>query len=401
MADVVSKSWFAVFDNPQKHGYEGSPKAICDQLMAEWCIEDGRAGAWAYCVKHYCGHYPIKDEEGNIKTWRLAISEEEKALVPPDLPHVHMVLEAEKAMRFSFVKNTYAIGMHFEGTKGTKNEAEDYISKTGKYSEKEKREAGFPWEEILYVSRYGTIRGRQGQRSDIQIIANLINEGKTPKEILSLSFSFYRYETYIRKAYFDKVDRETPIERDVRVIWHTGESGSGKSYSRLRLAEVEGEDRVFYLTDFGPGMFDKYCGEKFLWIEDFKGEVKFGNLLRMLDIYKCELPARYTNAKALWTEVHITSVYHPLAVYRKMLKDADQSQDKADQLLRRISVIRYHWKDKDGGYHEQDFPPTASMEDMRRACLPEEPRQTYEPPENRSGYWQTITSDDELPFSDH
>ncbi len=317
----------------------------------------------------------------------------------PDLHHIHMVLESDSPVRFSFVKNTYAIGAHFEGTKGTKAAAEDYISKNGEYSEAAKKEAGLPWEEVIYVARHGTIRGRQGLRSDVQTIATYITEGKTPREILAESFGYYRYESMIRAAYFDKRDRETPPERTVKVIWHTGASGSGKSYQRMELIKREGEDRIFYLSTYGPGMFDKYNGEPILWVEDFKGEIKFGELLRYLDIYKCELPARYKNAKALWTEVHITSVMHPLGVYRRMLSERQQQDDPAEQLIRRIDCLRYHWKDA-LGFHYRDFPNTCTLEEMRRICLADLPyeagmytRQTTQKPQ-----FTPLDSDGELPF---
>lgn len=397
--EAVSKSWFAEFNNPEKHGYEGTPHAICERLKAEWCCEETRTGAWAYCIKHYVGHYPIFDEDGKFLRYALAVMDEEKEKIPKDLPHVHMVLEDAKAMRFSFVKNTYAIGMHFEGTKGSKSEAEDYISKSGNYSEKEKKEAGLPWEEVIYVARHGVIRGRQGQRSDIQNISSLLREGKTPLEILSESFGYYRYESMIRSAYFDKRDRETPAEREVKVIWHTGASGSGKSYSRMDLQAREGESRVFYLSSYGRGMFDKYNGEPILWIEDFKGEIKFGDLLRYLDIYKCDLPARFKNGKALWTEVHITSVLHPLGAYRRMLSERDQKGDSADQLLRRIHCIRYHWKDGEG-YHARDFPVAyslARMEELSKKGLPDE-QEVYIDPALHQEQFTELDVDDPLPF---
>ena len=372
----TSKSWFAVFNNPEEHGYgsrepdlKGRAREICERLKLEWCVTESRTGAWAYCIKHYTGHYPHYDETGRFVCYRLATTEEEKARVPPDLHHVHMVLEDSKTMRFSIVKSTYAQGMHFEGTKGNKQEAEYYIAKTGAYSEKDKREAGLPWEEIIYVARHGEIRGRQGQRSDMDSISHMLTEGKSPKEITATDFKYYRYENMIRRAYFDKRDRETPEIRELRVIWHVGESGMGKSYGRIRLIEEKGSENVFYLTDYNPSsMWDGYNGQPYLWIEDFKGEIRFGDLLRYLDVYKTELHCRYSNAKALWNEVHITSVLHPLGAYRRMLAEKDRTQDKADQLLRRISCIRYHWRVGER-FYAHDFPVGLTLEAMRAATV--------------------------------
>ena len=36
MADTVSRSWFAVFPNPEQHGYDGSPEEIVEKLKNEW-----------------------------------------------------------------------------------------------------------------------------------------------------------------------------------------------------------------------------------------------------------------------------------------------------------------------------------------------------------------------------
>ena len=393
IAEETTKSWFVVFNNPQEHGYTGTPQEICERLKAEWCVDDTRTGAWCYCVKHYVGHYPYYDDDGKFVCYRLASTPEEKEKIPPDLHHVHMVLEDTTTMRFSKVKNTYAIGAHFEGTKGTKKEAEDYISKTGEYDEKPKREAGLPWEEIIYFTQHGTIKGRQGQRSDIDNVGAMIREGKTPAEIMSTDFRYYRYQTMVRQAFFDKRSRETPEYRELTVIWHLGESGTGKSYWRLKLLEEKGADDVYFVTDY-RAPWDGYNGQRYLWIEDFKGEFRFGDLLRYLDHYKVELHARFTNAKALWTEVHITSVLHPLEAYRRMLSKEQQDSDKADQLLRRITLIRYHYKEGDQ-YLWEDFEPSTPKETMRRSVIgypDEEDKGLVKSP------WHTVENEGELPF---
>ena len=326
--DVTSRSWFCVFNNPADHGYKGTPEEVCNRLRDEWCKDQPtRTGAWLYCVS------------------------------AQGLHHIHMVLEDTKVMRFSKVKATYAVGMHFEATRGNKQQVEEYINKEGKFEEK--------GESIVCKVQVGDLVGHQGKRSDLDDIAEYIANGFNPSDVLSKNPNFYRFETIIRKMYFDKRSSETPIVRDLKVIWHTGESGSGKSYSRVKLAEERGEENIYYLTDYsGNGMFDGYIGQPVLWLEDFKGEMKFGELLRILDVYKADIHCRYANAKALWNEVHITSIFHPKGVYMKMLRDDEQAQDKVEQLLRRITCIRYHWKVGDEYFYE-DFPPDTALETMR------------------------------------
>ena len=307
MADINARSWFCVFNNPDKHGYEGTPQEICERLRDEW-IKDNplRTGAWVYCIS----------AEG--------------------LHHVHMVLEDEKTMRFSAVKKSYCAGMHFEPTKGNKKQAEDYIYKRGSFEEK--------GEQILYTCVHGEIKGRQGSRSDLVQGYDMIMEGLTPYQILRMNPNLYRYKTAIKDMYYDKRSSETPIVRDMKVYWHTGLTGSGKSFERVNLAQEVGEENIYYLTTFGSGAFDNYNGQQYLWIDDYRGEFKFQELLRLLDVYKAEVPARYTNVTALWNEVHITSVLTPQQCYANACSD---DTDRIDQLLRRITAVVYHFRMND------------------------------------------------------
>ena len=143
MGSEISKSWFAVLNNPADHGYTGTPAEVCNRLREEWTANSSsRAGAWAYCIS----------AEG--------------------LHHIHMVLEDKVSMRFSKIKKSYAVGMHFEATRGNKDQAEDYINKRGQFAEKGER--------VLYLCRAGEIKAAQGKRSDIEEIAAMLEEGKTP-----------------------------------------------------------------------------------------------------------------------------------------------------------------------------------------------------------------------------
>lgn len=317
MIDDTSRSWFAIFNNPAEHGYEGTPEEVCERLKQEWIADSTtRSGAWAYCIS------------------------------AKGLHHIHMVLCDTKTMRFSAVKNSYCQGMHFEATKGTKKQADDYINKRGAFEEK--------GETVEYITYHGEIRGRQGHRSDLECYYERLQAGETPKDILHDNPKAYCHINVLKNMYYDIRSENTPIIRDVKVYWHVGKSGSGKSYDRIPLAEKIGEDNIYYLTAFGTGAFDKYNGQPVLWLEDFRGtDMKLQELLRILDKYKAEVPARYTNAKALWSEVHITSVLTPRECYSKI---SLEDNDRIEQLLRRITSLVYHAKSKKGEYYKLYFP---------------------------------------------
>lgn len=300
-----SKSWFCVINNPQEL-YEGEPSQIAEKVLAEWTENHPtRTGAVAYCIS----------ADGLI--------------------HLHMVLEDSNKARFSALKRTYPKA-HLEPTKGSKEQAENYINKKGKFVEKNER--------IIYIARHGEIKGNQGARKDFDVIEELISQGKTPREIMNLQLGYRRYEKLIKDSYFEKRNSETPFVRDIKVIWHVGESGTGKSHTATELVSTVGEDNFYFICDYETGCFDKYNGEKILFLDEYRGQFKFSLLLSILHGYKSQCHARYTNIVGLWTEVHITSVLPPEKVYKRMVTD-NEDLDSVQQLMRRITTVSYHFKD--------------------------------------------------------
>lgn len=325
--DVRARSWFCVFNNPENHGFSGSPEEIAEQMKDLWIADNPqRTCAVAYCIS------------------------------ADGLHHCHAVFEDAKTMRFTAVQKLFP-GMHIEVTKGNKDQAEDYINKRGKWQEK--------GETILCIVRNGEIKGCQGQRRDFDIIDDLIQQGKTPNEIMSMSFSYRRFSGMIRDAYYQKRVSETPLQREVKTYWHVGLSGSGKSYCYVTLSEQYGSDSVYLLNDYEHG-FDKYNGEPILFMDEFRGQLRYGALLNILDCYRVQVPCRYSNAYALWTQVHITSILPPEAVYEKMVQD-NRHLDTIDQLLRRIDIVVYHYI-QDGEYRSFELPMSeyVDYETMRK-----------------------------------
>lgn len=317
--DGVSRSWFAVLNNPKEHGYQGTPQEVCEKLRDEWtAASKTRTGAWAYCVS------------------------------ADGLHHIHMVLEDAISMRFSKVKKTYAAGMHFEATKGSKEQAEAYITKAPPFDEK--------GEEILFLCRAGEIHAAQGHRSDLEEIAAMLDAGMKPSEIFESNFAYRKYERMVRAAYFDKRKKETPIKRDVKVHFLVGESGSGKSYTYVTLCQEQGEENIYFLSDYDGGGFDSYFGEEFLFADEYKGQFRFSQLLTILDKFKAQIHARFSNIWALWSEVYITSVFPPEELYKKMVEEDARGRDKQQQLLRRITDITYCFVDAAGEYQRYTIP---------------------------------------------
>lgn len=326
-----SRSWFCVWNNPQTEYPDSTPDKIAESVLEVWVsASPTRTGAVAYCIS------------------------------ADGLEHLHMVLEDSNQARFSALKKLYPKA-HLEPTKGNKEQAEDYINKRGKFTEK--------GEQVLYIAKFGEIKGAQGQRKDFEVIQELIDSGETPRQIMDKNFSYRRYEKMIRDAYFSKRYNETPVYRDIKCFWHVGDSGSGKTYTFVKYCEFYGSDNVYLLSDYDSGGLDLYNGEKYLFLDEFRGQIKFSTFLSILQGYKQQFHARYSNVYGLWSEVHITSVLPPDMVYKNMVAE-NRDIDTMAQLFRRINIIVYHWKDKDDHYQfELPMSEYKGYEDLKSRAI--------------------------------
>ena len=311
----ASRSWFCVWNNPQKQAEMEhlSPKEIVEKAIAMWT--DGKPAR--SCAINY----------------ELADSEKKT-------PHLHMVLEDPAKTRFSAVCKLFP-GIHCEATKGSKEDVEAYIYKTGKFAEKNHTI-------VVQPIFHGDIKGRGGvpvnPQRILQDIEDMINNGMTPEQIMELSIMYREKESLIRNTYFAKRFKETPALRSIIVNYHVGASGSGKSYTFVQYIEQYGSENIYLASDHSEnGMFDRYNGEPYLFIDELR-YMKYEILLQVLQGYRSQMHARYANTYALWTQVDITSILPPEKLYENIVPELKRSDDGFAQLKRRITTIIYHYK---------------------------------------------------------
>lgn len=304
-----NRCWFCVLNNPQKQFGNIEPLDMVNACAQLWMVKNSRS-----CAMNF--------ESSDSGT-----------------PHIHMVLYDASKSRFSAIQKLYPT-IHIEPMYGSKEQALAYISKQGKFSEKQHTV-------VVPAQFFGNILAEQGKRNDVHGIEEMIEAGYTPNQIMDSCFSFRKFEKSIRSAFFSKRSKETPPMRDINVTWHVGNSGTGKSFTYTKLVEEHGEENVYLMTDYENGGLDMYCAEPILFMDEFKGNMRFQLLLNYIDKYKIQIHCRYANAFALWYEVHITSIYPPDEVYQFMIESEgrNKERDRIQQLLRRINTIVYHYKE--------------------------------------------------------
>lgn len=229
---------------------------------------------------------------------------------------------------------------HVEPQLGGKEALQAYLLKEGKYAEK--------GEQILYTMGLDVVKDAQGKRNDLEEIENLLKEGATPEQIFETSFRFRKFEKMIKSEFIHNRIKNTPIiKENLRRIWVVGESGTGKTYCYKKLCDEVGAENVYFATDFDNGGLDFYIengAPPILFLDEFKGNMKFSQLLVILDKYsRAQIHCRYSNCFCLWSTVMISSVYAPDEVYTYMVSDEKRKRDSVKQLLRRSDEIWYKY----------------------------------------------------------
>lgn len=205
-------------------------------------------------------------------------------------PHLQGYCELEKRMRFGGVSKLIPRA-YLAKRKGNAKQAADYCKKEGDFEEQ------------------GTI-SEPGKRSDITDYIKDIKAGKTEDEISDLHGACYcKYpRAYSRLSLLSlRKNNKHWKQLKVYIIW--GTAGAGKSKS------VYAADPDVYACTKNCKWFDLYDGQKTILLEEFRGQVDYEYLLRLLDGYPFALPIKGGFTWKCWDTVYLTSNTDPADWY--------------------------------------------------------------------------------------
>ena len=320
--DTATRRFQLTFNNPKEHDY--SHEKIKSLLEA-----GGKIGYWC-----------MGDEIGTQETY-----------------HTHLYVEfVNPAMIKTVQKRFY--GAHIEvATWGTGEQNRAYVRKEGEqynkqtdghYSYVDKN--GKLHEGVNYADtfeEYGEMSsgGRgHGDRNDMRLLYAMIEDGLDNATILSSHPEYLRDITTI-----DRV-RQTILEKKYRsefrildVTYIYGPTGCGKSRS---VREQHGYEQCYNTSDY-KHPFDGYRQQPVLIFDEFRSDLRIGDMLQYLDGYPIELPARYSNKQACYTTVYIIS---NLPLENQYTTTQIESPETWQAFLRRINRVRIF--ENDGSYVE-------------------------------------------------
>lgn len=207
--------------------------------------------------------------------------------------HYQCYVEFKNARYWDSVRKLISFA-HVEERKGSQKDAFKYCTK------EDTRLHGY-WE-------FGTrpVFNENGSKNGLkELFVKAIMSGASDFELL-LNFPTI-YKKQVVNEYREILGIMDPYlinNRDVIVHYIYGASGTGKSSYVRRTHDIRD---LYFVSDYDKDPFGNYKGQKVIVFEEYRQQFSLSQLLQYIDIYPVELPSRYNNKIAKYTEVYIIS----------------------------------------------------------------------------------------------
>lgn len=212
---------------------------------------------------------------------------------------------------------------------------------------------------VVYCSKDGMFsefgdRPNDAELAGVQHYVNLLEEKSITVEriVLEMPAVYQRYSRTLERAEDIILGR---MFRDFvpTVYWLYGPTGVGKTREAVNLAG----DSVYWYQLGDHGWQDGYTNQRAIIIDDFRGNIKYEELLRMLDRYPFSFSRRARRPiPVLATTFVITSSLSPDECYPRR-----NVRDGIAQLTRRITGLRYLRTESEGSIESGALPGTPSV----------------------------------------
>lgn len=282
-----SRKWQLTFNNPEEHGFTHDSIVESIEKLAS--------------VSYWC----LCDEVGSEGTY-----------------HTHLYIVFDNPKAHTVIANAFE-GAHREIVKGTSHQNRDYVLKDGEKYHKQpdgsydyvdssdKRHQGTNFTDTFV--EWGELpHEHQGKSKDVDRIYFMLKDGASNLEIVdSIPSAMMNLEKVERTRSMLRDAEFASSWRNLEVTYVFGKTGSGKTRS---IMDRYGYTNCYRVTDY-KHPFDTYDGQDVLIFEEFRGNLKHGDMLNYLDGYPLLLPCRYFNRQACFTKVFIITNVPPDTQY--------------------------------------------------------------------------------------
>jgi len=277
-----------------------------------------RSRGWIFTVNNYTEDQ-IDTLKANVAKYRYIVFGKEIAPTT-GTPHLQGYVYFEQPKSMSAVKKCIGLStLWLHVANGTPTQNQTYCTKEGQIFEHGNKPA-------------------QGHRTDLDTLRDQIIAGTTVDEItMREPVAYHQYGRTLEKIE-DIVHRSKFRTTMTKCKWITGGTGSGKSHEAYKDFNP---DTHYTLNTDDKGWWEGYKGQKTVIINDFKGEIRYGTMLQLIDKWPYSVPRRNRQPMPFTSEmIIITSIMKPQEVYHNL-----NEKDGINQLLRRVTVIEKSTED--------------------------------------------------------
>lgn len=234
-------------------------------------------------------------------------------------PHFHLYVEHKDAKTFSSMKKKFPRA-NIQIAVGSAEQNKTYLAKQ------------------KLILEEGTPK-KQGKRSDIETVKDLIAEGANMRSVIPVSKSVQSVR--MAEIYFKYLEKARNWH--TKILWYWGPTGTGKSISAREMWEEED----VYETMENNKWWEGYDGHTHVIVDDIReSDFSFKSLLRMCDRYGYKVECKGGSRQLLAKEICFTSPKSPQQMFQFCGEDVKQ-------LLRRITEIKEFRED---GTTDSVFP---------------------------------------------
>lgn len=268
-----------------------------------------QARGWCFTLFDYETKYDLVLKYLSDSTYYIIGKE-----ICPDTkrPHLQGYVYYKKKIRFGALQKKL-FNAHIEKAKGSPNDNTTYCGKDENYVE------------------FGT-KPEQGKRTDLIKLKNDIVDKKiTVRDIIMDNpIAYHQYGRTLEKI--EQINNEKIFRTEMTTCdWIYGPTGVGKSHMAFNNYHPD----THYIYPDNNGWWDNYNGQHTVIINDFRGSIKYNELLQLIDKWPYSVKRR-NKAPAPFISKHIiiTSSQKPSEVYKHLA-----ITDSLDQLKRRINLV--------------------------------------------------------------
>jgi len=240
--------------------------------------------------------------------------------------HLQLFVQFNRKKAMPSVKRLLPAGAHVEIMRSSVNESLAYVTKDDTYDDSH---------EVMIRFHHGDFN-TQGRRYDLEDISNaLVNRETTVTQIATDAPSqFVRYFKGLQALQDQIAVPYSGGEKEIHVYY--GPTGTGKT----RKAFAENPDAYFWGPELGK-WFQGYKSEEVTILDEFRGQLPFGFLLRLMDRYPMQVESKGSSTHFVSSKIIVCSPVHPKLWYLSLA----QSEGKYDQLMRRITSVVWFGED--------------------------------------------------------